>query len=222
LALGAFPVQPLEMAGVFATLANQGRLVKPFAILKVSDARGNVLIDNTGHLSEKQVIPQAEAYVMTNLLESVFAPGGTAHSVQGMLARPSAGKTGTTDTDAWLSGYTPDLAATVWIGYDDNKPLSATEEHLSKTIWASFIAKALEETPAGLFKMPAGVVSRYVPNAASLFTHDCSQASLEVFIAGTEPNQRCAPPAQSSPLTDTARPSTQNRGWWNRITDWLR
>ncbi|HEX7055578.1 MAG TPA: PBP1A family penicillin-binding protein, partial [Bacilli bacterium] len=119
LALGAFPVSPFEMASAFAVIANQGLFVKPQAIQKIVDGKGHVLYE--AKKRQERVVDAAHAYVLTNLLESVFAPGGTGARVSSMLNRPVAGKTGTTDTDAWMVGFTPELVTAVWVGHDQGK-----------------------------------------------------------------------------------------------------
>lgn len=105
LALGTSPVSPFEMAAAYGVLANQGVRVEPIAILRIEDSKGRVLYE--AEPQKEQVVAPEEAYVLTKLLESVFDPGGTGYRVADILKRPTAAKTGTTNWDAWMVGYTP-------------------------------------------------------------------------------------------------------------------
>ena len=88
LALGTFPVSPFEMASAYGAFSNEGERIEPTAILRIEDRKGQVLYEAKPR--REQVISPAEAYVMTNLLQSVFDKGGTAHRVASVLKRPVA------------------------------------------------------------------------------------------------------------------------------------
>lgn len=148
---------PLEMAGAMATLANGGVYNKPVAIVKIVDRSGKTLF--THKAAPQNVVSAKSAYILTDLLQTVVQRGtGTGAAI----GRPAAGKTGTTDTyvDAWFVGYTPDLAAAVWIGNDEggaSLPGNMTGGALPATIWSNFMSKALAQVPAKGFAKPAGV-----------------------------------------------------------------
>jgi len=97
LALGTFPVSPLEMASAFGTIANLGVRVEPIAVLQIEDHQGNILYE--AKPLQHQVIDASYAYVLTHMMEGVFEPGGTGNRVASIIKRPVAGKTGTTNTD---------------------------------------------------------------------------------------------------------------------------
>lgn len=190
LALGTFPVSPFELASAFATLANQGVRQEPVAILQITDARGKVLYEHES--APELVIDPAYAFVLTNMLESIFEPGGTGHRVASLLKRPVAAKTGTTNTDAWMAGYTPELATAVWVGHDRDRSLSAMEALLAAPIFAQFTELALEPIPPKLFPVPDGIVSVYIdPVSGHVATPDCPEKRLEHFVRGSEPSQFC-------------------------------
>ncbi len=118
IALGSIGVTPLEMASAYATLAAGGVYSKPMAITKVVLPNGKVDTDaGWGKPQRERVIPDWVAATVTQVLEQnmLYGTGRGAH----VYNHTDAGKTGTTDNyaDAWFSGYTPRLAATVWIGY---------------------------------------------------------------------------------------------------------
>lgn len=157
LALGTFPVSPLEMASAFGTIANLGVRVEPIAVLRIEDNQGNLLYE--AKPLTHQVIDASYAYVLTHMMESVFEPGGTANRVASIIKRPVAGKTGTTNTDAWMVGFTPELSVAVWVGHDKNRAITSVESHKAAPIFAQFLEQTLEPIPPKIFPIPDGVVS---------------------------------------------------------------
>ncbi|WP_376769428.1 transglycosylase domain-containing protein [Paenibacillus germinis] len=221
LALGSFPVSPLEMASAFGTIANQGVHQETTAIVRIEDANGQILYEASPKV--EPVLDPAVAYVMTNLMESVFEEGGTGNRVASTIKRPIAGKTGTTDTDAWLVGFTPELATAVWVGYDKSRDISTVESHLASPIFAEFTEQTLEAIPPKLFPIPEGVTSVYIdPVSGKLSNEDCPNSHMEAFLVGTEPTTFCtgkpAKPASNDDPKGT--PKGQNGSWWNDIKRW--
>ncbi|MGC8796174.1 penicillin-binding protein 1A [Thermodesulfovibrio sp.] len=155
LALGSLSVSPLELTSAFAVFANGGRKIKPIAIKYVTDASGKVLLNNEPQL-EDAISPEV-AYTITDMLKDVVNYGtGT----RANIGRPVAGKTGTSNDfkDAWFIGYTPQLVAGVWVGYDDmRKSLGAGEAggRVSAPIWAQFMKEALSNKEIQDFICPA-------------------------------------------------------------------
>ncbi|WP_068784405.1 transglycosylase domain-containing protein [Paenibacillus phocaensis] len=223
LALGTSPVSPFEMATAFAVISNQGRSVKPVAVLKITDASGRVLYEAKPAKSEQVVEPSA-AYVLTQLMESVFETGGTGNRVSNEIKRPVAGKTGTTSTDAWLVGFTPELSTAVWVGYDKGKTLGTAESRKAAPIFAKYTEKALEKVPPKIFPIPDGVVSVYIdPETGLLATKDCPDKKLEVFIQGTEPTEFCTAHGEGDPepLPPPAEEEKkESHSWWNDLKRW--
>jgi 1A family penicillin-binding protein len=150
LPLGAIGVTPLEMAGGYATFASNGWYSEPTVIVRVTDSGGNVLLDNTPKPS--LVLDPWAAASLNSVLQGVIS-GGTGTAAQ--IGRPAAGKTGTTSSerDVWFVGYVPQLAAAVWIGNDDNRPLGggATGGVYVAPIWRDFMLKALKNEPVQYF-----------------------------------------------------------------------
>ncbi|CAM3411971.1 transglycosylase domain-containing protein [Marinicrinis lubricantis] len=221
LALGTSPVSPLEMASAYGTIANQGVRMKPIAILKIVDAQGNVLYE--AETTHEQVVAPEHAYVLTYLMESVFENGGTGSRVAHLMKRPVAAKTGTTDSDAWMVGFTPELATAVWVGHDKGRVISSAESTLAAPIFAEFTEKALEAIPPKLFPIPENVVHVYIdPESGLLATPDCPDARLEAFVRGTEPSEYCTahspePPAEDPEVTDE---SQKQRSWLEDLKRW--
>lgn len=217
LALGTFPVSPFEMASAFSILAGEGVRVEPTAILRIEDRRGRVLYE--AQPKAETVIEPQYTYVLTQLMESVFDQGGTGSRVSSTLKRPVAGKTGTTDTDAWMVGYTPELATAVWVGYDKGRQVNSVESHLAAPIFADFTEKTLESVPPKLFPVPEGVVTVDIdPATGKLANADCPNSRTEAFIAGTEPTEYCT----AQPAKDPDRPTgpKPNGSWWQDLKRW--
>ena len=154
LPLGSVDLTPLEMAGAYATFANNGWQSDTTVIARVTDSSGNILLDNTP--KPQLVLDPWAAASLTSVLESVIN-NGTGKEAQ--LGRPAAGKTGTTSSerDIWFVGYVPQLAAAVWVGNDNSRPLGygATGGVFVAPIWRDFMQKALRDVPVEQFKSPS-------------------------------------------------------------------
>jgi penicillin-binding protein 1A len=151
LPLGAVDLTPLEMAGAFATFANNGWQSDTTFIAQVTDSSGNVLLDNTP--KPKLVLDPWAAASLNNVLQGVINQG-TATAAR--IGRPAAGKTGTTSSerDIWFVGYVPQLAVAVWVGNDDYRPLSygATGGTMVAPVWRDFMSQALQNVPVENFR----------------------------------------------------------------------
>ena len=122
ISLGASEVVPLELTSVYGTIANHGIYNEPISILKIEDKDG-ILIDSFTPNTE-EAISEETAYLITDMLQSVVKEG-TAKRIWAIhdFHRPSAAKTGTNGDfkDAWFMGFTPQLTAGVWVGFDDQR-----------------------------------------------------------------------------------------------------
>jgi len=162
LGLGAIPVSPLDLASSYATIAAGGIYSKPMAIRKVVLGNGKVDTDaGWAEPSRKRVISPGVAYTVTQILEQNMQYGtGTG----AYFGRPAAGKTGTTDNyaDAWFCGFTPQLEATIWIGYPRGEVpmlnvhgIAVSGPTFPATIWKSFMATAVGRKQPVDFKEPS-------------------------------------------------------------------
>ena len=159
--LGSLAVSPLDMASAYATLAAGGVYSKPKAIRKVALANGKLDTDAPwGQAERTRVIPDGVAYEVTKILhENILYGTGVAANI----GRPEAGKTGTTDNhaDAWFCGYTPNLEATVWVGYpraeipmENVHGIAVAGGTFPAQIWNRFMSRALRYSPAVDFPLP--------------------------------------------------------------------
>jgi penicillin-binding protein 1A len=161
LGLGAIAVSPLDMASAYATLAAGGVRSKPMAIRRVVLANGKVDTDaGWGRPQRTRVLSEGVAHTVTEVLEQNMLYGT---GVGAYFGRPSAGKTGTTDNyaDAWFCGYTPNLEATIWVGYP-RAEIPMLNVHGSivsgpgfpATIWRLFMESAIGSSKALDFPDP--------------------------------------------------------------------
>lgn len=231
LALGASGVTPASLAQVYATFAAYGEKHPLHFVDRIEDENGNILYAYPQHA--ERVADPAHMFVLTRLLQGVFEPSpspgepnGTAYVIAKDIHRPIAGKTGTTPTDAWMAGYTPDLAAVVWIGYDDMRPIDQndpSEGSRAKHIFASFIEGALKDQPPKLFPIPHGVEMAYVPlgNEATKKDVQCGDGTLLFFVEGTAPHIPCEqmPPAHA---TKEPTEASSHTSWWDILRQLFR
>ena len=141
---------------------------------------------------EGYAISPQTAYIMTHLLKQVISAGTARRAYDANL--PAAGKTGTTNEnhDAWFMGYTPDLAAGIWMGYDDaSKSLGTMEDggRVASPIWLDFMQEAAKNTVARDFEIPDGVVAAAIDRKTGRLADAKSKNALtEYFKVGTEPS----------------------------------
>src|SRR5690606_18921258 len=154
LALGTEPVSMLELTQAYATFANYGKKVEPYVIEKVTDANGKIIYERKQDQKAKQVLDEDLAFIMTHLMKGMFDRNlngyttVTGSSIQSVLTRPMAGKSGTTETDSWMIGFTPQLVTAVWTGYDKGKTLHPVNDTgYAKRIWAHYMEDALQSMP---------------------------------------------------------------------------
>ena len=196
LALGSSGVSLLELTSAYGVFAAQGDKADPVFITKIVDRDGKVLEENYPVVIN--VLSKGTAYVMTNLMEGVVQ-SGTGQGVKA-LGRPAAGKTGTTNdlSDAWFMGYTPDLVAGTWVGYDQMKPLGRAETggRAAAPIWLKFMQGAVAGTPVKGFPVPDDVVFVKIDKETGLLaTAKTKETVFECFKEGTAPTEYSNPEA---------------------------
>ncbi|MFH2202955.1 MAG: PBP1A family penicillin-binding protein [Elusimicrobiota bacterium] len=192
LGLGSSVVSPLELANAFQTFANGGIQVSPYSVTRVQDIRGRILQHHVPR--EKEAMTPQTAYLITHLLKAVIT-GGTGRHAR-VLKRPLAGKTGTTNDskDLWFVGYTPDLIAVSWMGYDDSTPLGKKISSSATIVpwWTKIMKQVLEDYPSRDFPVPDGIVFHKVDTQTGyLALPTCPRQALQAFREGTEPAEYC-------------------------------
>ncbi|MCL6521560.1 MAG: PBP1A family penicillin-binding protein [Firmicutes bacterium] len=205
IALGSSALTPLEVAGVYAALANGGRRVEPYAVRRIVAPGGRVLLDVRP--DPRPVLDPGIAFLLTQAMEDVLRTGTGANLQRWVAGLPVAGKTGTTDgsVDAWFAGYSPNLVAVSWVGYDQPRPMNGVGATLAGPIWADFMRRALAlEPPPGDFTPPPDVRLMVVSAVDGLLPNPASPRTEEWFLAGTEP-QSISPAWQGAALAPPAR-----------------
>jgi penicillin-binding protein 1B len=194
LALGSFEATPYEMATAYNVLANGGLKVEPVTITRVADDKGRVLEQHHAPVPER-VVREEAAFLVVDMLRSVINEG-TAASARGLgFTADAAGKTGTTNDyrDAWFCGFTPDLLAVVWVGFDDNTPVGLSGTKAALPIWVDFMKAATSGTkPSPFPPAPEGIVYVTIDKETGLLAGPrCPSTRDEAFVAGTEPREMC-------------------------------
>ncbi len=165
IALGTSEVSPLELTSAYATLANKGVYISPISLLRIED-RDGILIDKFYPERIYEAINPASAAIMTDMMQTVV-DYGTGAGVRRYFHRPAAGKTGTTQDfgDAWFVGFTPQLAAGVWVGFDDRRVTFTgwygQGAKAAAPIWAKFMAGVYQEInmPLKYFELADDVIT---------------------------------------------------------------
>lgn len=208
-ALGAGETTVMRMVSAYSVMANGGRQIKPSLIDRIQDRYGKTVFkhDERGcegcvatswlDQAEPQLVDNAEqvldpmtAYQITSMMEGVVQRG-TAVTIS-ELGRPIAGKTGTTndEKDAWFIGFTPDLVAGLYIGYDQPKPLGKgiTGGGLAAPIFKEFMKQALAGTPVVDFRMPEGMKVIAINRKTGMRANEGEGGTImEAFKPGTGP-----------------------------------
>jgi penicillin-binding protein 1A len=213
-ALGTVALSPLELTAAYTTFAGLGTRVEPRLIQRVERLDGTLLW--APPVRRHPVLAPAVAYLVNNILGEAVERGSGAGVRKAGFAGPAAGKTGTTNegTDAWFVGYTPELAAGVWIGYDHPRPISvqATGGEIAAPLWGRLMRQVYADRPVpAAWKRPSGVVERAVdPASGRGLAAGCAPAQgtayRELFLAGREPQSICPAPAETSRVAAAAPP----------------
>ena len=194
LALGTEEVTLNDLVLAYTPLANGGLHPKARTIVRIFDKNHNAWIENPPAVNP--VLSPAIAFIMTQMLKDVLIYG-TAKSINSFSQeRPAAGNTGTTDDyrDAWFIGYTPQVIAGVWVGYDKPRPggKGFTGGAIYAPITARFMRSVLADKPVMDFPKPDTVVSALIdPTTGYLAAPDCPIKQEEFFVAGTQPIEYC-------------------------------
>lgn len=181
-------VSPLEMASAYSTLAASGTYREPHGILEVRDSSGQVL--ESAKVAGRKVVEPRIAALTTDILRGVISRGT---GKRASIGRPAAGKTGTTQEyrDAWFCGYTPQLAAAVWVGHADAQRemtsvhgMRVTGGSLPASIWADFMRESLADTPAKDFPDVKGLSTVTVCTETGLrATEYCPKTHRTLFLS---------------------------------------
>jgi penicillin-binding protein 1B len=191
-ALGAFEISPMEIAGAYSALANSGVRVEPNAIVGVMTGDGTVLDRKATAL--KPALPADAVFLVNSILRGAVDRGTAAGARSRGLTGVLAGKTGTTNDgrDAWFVGFSPRFLSAVWVGYDDNRGLNLSGSQAAVPIFADFARSVPAQFFAEGFPVPSDIVTAQIdPDTGFLATPGCPRTMTEVFIERTAPVESC-------------------------------
>ena len=214
LALGSATVTPMEIARAYGVFANGGYLVEPFFIARVEDPSGQIVeyanrqmlcsgcaipISKSSESSQplpdlrfsQQVVSPENAFILDSMMREVIR-SGTGRAARSLHRDDLAGKTGTTNNyfDAWFTGYSSNIVATVWVGFDRPKDLGQGESgaRAALPIWVDFMKTALSGKAHAVQHSPENIIKIRVNRKSGLPTHaEDPDGYPEYFVAGTEP-----------------------------------
>ena len=195
LALGTYEVSMMELAKVYAVLANNGKEVTPHLIEKVTDMKGNVLYKY--NYKEKVILNSNYTFIISDLLTTTYDTNlidytyPTCINMLSSMTRKYAVKSGSTDTDAWVAGYNPQVVLVSWQGYDNNKKIEDNVVNTNKTSWITSMESYLKGSKASWYEKPAGVYGVLLnPITGEAPKSNDEKKRILYFIAGTNINNK--------------------------------
>ena len=191
-ALGAYELTPVEVAGAYTAFATLGTRAEPLYVKSVVGASGNSLERSTP--VNKLTLDPRVAYLVDSILKDVLNKGTGAPVRAKGFSLPAAGKTGTS-RDGWFAGFTNNLVCVIWIGFDDNRDLGLSGGATAAPIWADFMIRATAlpgYRDVKDFDKPEGVDAILIDSdTLEVATPSCPETREEVYVAGSEPTQLC-------------------------------
>ena len=209
MALGAFEVIPLELARAYCVFAADGVQSYPLSLKDVTDENGNLLKQK--HMNIERLTSPSKAFIMSSMLRSVATEGTARSLINRGISWPVSCKTGTTNNfrDAWFVGFTPDILALVWVGFDNGDSIFSTGSAAALPIWADLMNAIPQYVSENWYKMPAGVVKATVCSESGLSAHKgCPDPEEEIFLKEKVPTVFC--------------PIHKKPGLFNKILNFMR
>jgi len=193
LPLGTDEINIIEMTAAYSVFANTGYKIKPHLVKKVEDSNGNILYE---FKDEKELIlNQSLTYILNELLTSTYDSTfidynyPTLIKLQPKMSRKYSVKSGTTATDLWTIGYTPDVITSIWVGYDNSENIKTNDYSIAKNIWIDSMESYLKEKDVTWYDKPNNVVGCLVdPITGKPATENSKQKKILYYLKGTEPN----------------------------------
>ena len=192
LALGAFEVIPIELARAYCVFAADGMLPYPLSLKDVTDENKKLLKQK--HMNIERLTSPAKAFIISSMLRSVTTEGTARSLISRGISWPVAGKTGTTNNfrDAWFVGYTPDILALVWVGFDNQDSIFSTGSAAALPIWADLMNSVPQYVSENWYKMPPGVLIETICSESGLLAHKgCPESMEEIFLKENVPTVLC-------------------------------
>lgn len=192
LPLGTDEINIIEMSTAYASFANEGYKIKPHLIERVEDLNGKVLYEFK--YEKEMILNQSLVYILNQLLTSTYDSDfidynyPTILSLAAKMSRKYAVKSGTTATDLWTIGYTPQAVTSVWVGYDNNAAIKTNKYSIAKNIWIDSMESYLKDKEKIWYEKPNNVVGCLVdPITGKPATDQTKHKKIMYYLKGTEP-----------------------------------
>lgn len=212
LALGGLQkgISPLEMAGAYATIANDGEYIEPSFYSTIDNKIGKTIVKTSQ--KKKRVVSKEVAYIVKEILtQPVIGAHGTATYCK-IAGVDVAAKTGTTDEnyDRWLCGFTPYYTAVTWYGYDENESIEFNKRNPAGLLWANVMSRVHTGLNSATFEKPSAVSSCSIcAETGKKATTGCPNTYTEYFLWLTMP-ELCSNHTGSE-LKENTNHTTQNK-----------
>lgn len=199
-ALGTSEVSLFNLTNAYTTLRNQGQYQPAKYVKMIKDRSGNIIYDAEKDAARaKQVIPAAHAFQVTHMMTGIFDSVYDTYSpvtgsfIAQKLNRQYAAKSGTTLSDQYFIGYSPEMTASVWNGFDEGRQVdTAQATHVTKQIWADFMESVHEGKAKSAFEVPRGVTGVLVDIETGGIATDACPKQRYLYVARNEvPTKEC-------------------------------
>ena len=193
LALGTEEISLIEMTEAYSTFASLGAKTTPHFIIKVEDSNGNILYQNKE--KKEQVLNPSLTYILNQMLTSTYNQNfidynyPTLISLYPKISHKYAIKSGTTNTDLWIMGYTENVVLGVWTGYDDNKNIESNDNSYHKNIWIETMENYYKNHKTSWYEIPNNIVGVVVNPINGTIANDTdTKKEMFFYLKGTEPS----------------------------------
>lgn len=226
LALGYSSISLFDMVSAYGKMVKGTESIEGHTIAKITDRHGNVLYEYQPAYNKDDAVDRVRAFTVTHMMTGMFDPildadyaSVTGTPIKGKLTRMYGGKSGTTDNDSWMIGFSPQYVSGVWVGYDEgSKPLKDFNDHrYAKAIWADTMEKIHETEPTAAFIPPPGVKGVYIdPETGYVAGPNCPQERLVYMEESDIPEDVCGGD-ESKDVDDEFKDDP----WFKDVVDWF-
>ncbi|WP_394218110.1 transglycosylase domain-containing protein [Halobacillus trueperi] len=226
LALGYSSISLFDMVSAYGKMVKGTESIEGHTIAKITDRHGNVLYEYQPAYNKDDAVDRVRAFTVTHMMTGMFDPildadyaSVTGTPIKGKLTRMYGGKSGTTDNDSWMIGFSPQYVSGVWVGYDEgSKPLEDFNDHrYAKAIWADTMEKIHETEPTAAFIPPPGVKGVYIdPETGYVAGPNCPQERLVYMEESDIPENVCGGD-ESKDVDDEFKDDP----WFKDVVDWF-
>jgi len=214
IALGTPSLTPLQVANAFSVFANGGFRVNPYIIQNVVDSNDKSVFEYHAPSPQRVLSPETD-FLMVDVLKTVIEEG-TAAKALSLGRKDLAGKTGTSndenhyENDAWFNGFNGDIETTVWVGFDQHRPIKEYGAKAALPIWIDYMTNALNNKPEHSVPQPNDIVSVKIdPVTGFLARPDQTDGIFEYFTQDSAPQEEApnaVSPASAGTSSDTGEP----------------